>query len=91
MYEPKGGVRCREGPGDVKKEEEMKSWLVEEQLALFWVVPEVVRDSWVAVSTSTSDLMSGKKYHNHELALRMSSSSLRVYTGWVSHYFVSLI
>lgn len=45
MYEPKGGVRCREGPGDVKKEEEMKSWLVEEELALFWVVPEVVRDS----------------------------------------------
>ena len=38
----------------------MKSWLVEEQLALFWGVPEVVRDSWVAVSTSTSDLMSGK-------------------------------
>lgn len=42
------------------KEQEMKNWCVEEEFALFWVVLQVARDSWVAVSRSRSNPMPGK-------------------------------
>lgn len=42
------------------KEQEMKNRCVEEEFALFWVVLEVARDSWVAVSRSRSNPMPGK-------------------------------